>query len=83
MNKISPQIKMGKVEARVFLRETKPKSHHSEAAKRPQISSDSESRMIIVDEDPRLYYTDSEYITSHGKHSQRVKFIFHLQINFH
>ncbi|MCP9263269.1 hypothetical protein DINM_006604 [Dirofilaria immitis] len=55
-----PQIKLGKVEARVFLRESKPKSHYSEASQRPQISSDSESRMLVVGEDPRLYYTDSE-----------------------
>lgn len=71
--KISPQIKLGRIEARVFLRGAKPKSYHSEALQRPQIASDSESRMIVADEDPRLYYTDSECFTSHSRYLQRVK----------
>ncbi|VDK67800.1 unnamed protein product [Litomosoides sigmodontis] len=83
MNRIGPQIKMGKVEARVFLRETKPKSHRSEAAKRPQISSDSESRVIVAGEDPRLYYTDSECITSHGKHSKQHKKPVHYAVPYY
>lgn len=75
MNTINPQIKLGKVEARVFLREIRPKLYHSEEQQRPQMSSDSESRMIVGGEDPKLYYTDSECVTSHGKQYQRVKFI--------
>ncbi|KAL3991085.1 TMC domain family protein [Acanthocheilonema viteae] len=79
VNKTSPQIKLDKGEVRIFLRETGPKAHHSEAVQRPQTASDSESRMI-VGEDPRLYYTDSECVTSHGKHFQR-QFLMRVNIS--
>ncbi|KAK6114678.1 TMC domain family protein [Brugia pahangi] len=83
MSKINPQIKLGKVEARVFLHEAKPKWHNSEVLERPQLSSDSESRMVVVDDDPRLYYTDSECVTSHGKHFQRHKKPIHYAIPYY
>uniref|UniRef100_A0A0R3RIT4 Ion_trans domain-containing protein n=1 Tax=Elaeophora elaphi TaxID=1147741 RepID=A0A0R3RIT4_9BILA len=83
MNKDSSQIKLGRVEARVFLREAKPKSHHSKVSERPQITSDSESRMIVTGEDPRLYYTDSECVTSHGKHLQRHKKPVHYAMPYY
>ncbi|VDO77422.1 unnamed protein product [Onchocerca flexuosa] len=85
LNKNNSQIKLGKVEARVFLRETKPKSHYAEELQRPQISSDSESRMLVVGEDPRLYYTDSECITSasNSKHFQKHKKPIHYAIPYY
>ncbi|CAG9539249.1 unnamed protein product [Cercopithifilaria johnstoni] len=83
MKEINQQIKLGKVEARVFLREAKPKSHHSETVQSPHTASDSESRMIVAGKDPRLYYTDSECVTSHGKHFQRYKKPIHYAIPYY
>uniref|UniRef100_A0A1I8EPF5 Uncharacterized protein n=1 Tax=Wuchereria bancrofti TaxID=6293 RepID=A0A1I8EPF5_WUCBA len=83
MSKINPQIKLDKMEGQIFLHEAKPKWHHSKVLERPQLSSDSESQMIVVDEDQRLYYTDSECVTSHGKYFQRHKKPIHYAVPYY
>uniref|UniRef100_A0A915PJ04 TMC domain-containing protein n=1 Tax=Setaria digitata TaxID=48799 RepID=A0A915PJ04_9BILA len=84
LNKASPQIKLGRVEARIFLREVKPKLYDLKAGQRSQMVSDSESRMLFTDEDPKLYYTDSECVaTSHAKYVQRPKKPIHYAIPYY
>lgn len=71
------QTKLGRVEARAFLRDVRPEAAQlPEDNQRPHVVSDLEPRMLVVGAEPRTYYADAEGApTSHDEPLNLVRLV--------